>query len=274
MRQLTHRDRDEALDLCARDPASHVFVASRIVDGDLDRGGPLVGVRDGAGRLTSLCWTGANIVPVETDEAARHLLADRLRRRSHQTASILGRAPEALDLWRRLEPHWPTPRSVRAAQLLLSLDAPPSVRGIEPDPRVRPAVPSEVPIVRPAAVDMFTGEIGYPPYTGSDRAYTALLADLVSRGRTYVVVEDGRVIFKADVGSVALGCAQVQGVWLAPELRGAGRSVGLMAAVCEQVARDHAPLVTLYVNEYNHPARALYARLGFRLVGPYATILM
>ena len=56
--------------------------------------------------------------------------------------------------------------------------------------------------------------------------------------------------------------------------RGAGRSVGLMAAVCEQVARDHAPLVTLYVNEYNHPARALYARLGFRLVGPYATILM
>lgn len=82
------------------------------------------------------------------------------------------------------------------------------------------------------------------------------------------------MIFKADVGSVALGCAQVQGVWLAPELRGAGRSVGLMAAVCEQVARDHAPLVTLYVNEYNHPARALYARLGFRLVGPYATILM
>ena len=100
---------------------------------------------------------------------------------------------------------------------------------------MRLARPGEVDLVLPAAEHMFTHEIGYPPYRGSHRSYRTLLQRLIDQRHTYVIVERGRVIFKADLGSVALGCAQIQGVWVAPELRGYGRigmqQIGTFATV-------------------------------------------
>jgi predicted GNAT family acetyltransferase len=34
-----------------------------------------------------------------------------------------------------------------------------------------------------------------------------------------------------------------------------------------------APVVSLYVNDYNHAARAAYERVGFRQVGTFASVL-
>ena len=82
------------------------------------------------------------------------------------------------------------------------------------------------------------------------------------------------MIFKADVGSVALGCAQIQGVWLAPRLRGHGLAVPLMAATVEQVMETRAGWVTLYVNDFNASARATYRHVGFEDVGAFSTILL
>jgi predicted GNAT family acetyltransferase len=44
-----------------------------------------------------------------------------------------------------------------------------------------------------------------------------------------------------------------------------------MAAVV-QLARSIAPTVSLYVNDYNLPARSTYLRVGFEDVGEFATI--
>jgi predicted GNAT family acetyltransferase len=45
-----------------------------------------------------------------------------------------------------------------------------------------------------------------------------------------------------------------------------------MAAVVE-LARQITPVVTLYVNGFNIPARAAYERVGFRTIETFATIL-
>ena len=63
----------------------------------------------------------------------------------------------------------------------------------------------------------------------------------------------------------------MQGVWLDPALRGRGLAAPAMAKVV-QLARTIAPTVSLYVNDYNKPARATYARVGFTDVGEFATI--
>ena len=153
---------------------------------------------------------------------------------------------------------------MRVRQPLLVAHRPPSALGVALDPHVRPARPDEVDLVLPAAEHMFTAEIGYPPYSGSGRGYRASLAALIARGHTYVVVEDGEVVFKTDIGSLALGAAQLQGVWLTPRLRGRGSRSPMLAAVVEQVMAGPAPLVTLYVNDFNLAARATYERLGFQ----------
>jgi predicted GNAT family acetyltransferase len=178
-----------------------------------------------------------------------------------------------LPLWADLRPTWGRPREVRQRQPVMVTTGI-SASGVASDPEVRRARFDEVDLVTPAAAAMFTEEIGYPPYWGSGQVYRQSIAAMISAGHTFVRVIDGEVAFKADVGSVALGVAQIQGVWVAPRWRGQGLAVPAMAAVVEQVRDEIAPVVTLYVNDFNAPARATYARVGFIEIGSFATVLL
>ena len=48
----------------------------------------------------------------------------------------------------------------------------------------------------------------------------------------------------------------------------------MLASVLEQVMAGQAPLVSLYVNDFNTAARATYDRLGFHEVGEFSTVLL
>jgi len=273
VRALSLADHDQALEVCARDPRTNVFVAARILDGALATSpGALLGYDEGSG-LQSICWASANLVPVECDAAALAAFAGKLRRWRHHCSSLFGPADLVLPLWEALRPGWGEPRTIRARQPVLAMSGP-----LDPetarDPEVRLARFDEVDLVTPAAADMFTEEIGYPPYRGSGHLYRQGIASLIRAGHTFVRVVDGEVVFKADVGSVALGVAQVQGVWVAPRWRGQGLAGPAMAEVVAQIQAGIAPVVTLYVNDFNKPARATYSRVGFTQIGSFATILM
>ncbi len=274
VRSLSTADRDTALALCARDRVANVFVAARILEGSIAASpGSLIGHVE-AGDLTGLAWVSANVVPVELDDAGVTAVAARIMRMRRQCASIFGPTDQVIGLWDRLGPSWGPVRAVRTHQPLLSTSTPPSSLGVDLDDRVRPATLDEVDLVLPAAAHMFTEEIGYPPYHGSDRGYRASIAALIRQGHTYVRIQDGEVVFKADIGSLALGCAQVQGVWLHPRLRGQGLAVPAMASVVEQVLAGPADEVSLYVNDFNVAARATYDRCGFHEVGAFTTVLL
>jgi len=273
VRALTTADRDQALEVCARDTRTNVFVAARILDGALAHSpGALLGYGDGTG-LESLCWVSANLVPVGCDLPALAAFAGKMRRWRHHCSSLFGPADMVLPLWEALRPTWGEPRDVRSHQPVLATTGPPPA-GMPADPQVRLARLDEVDLVLPAAAAMFTEEIGYPPYRGSGQVYRQGVSALISAGHTFVRVEDGEVVFKADVGSVALGVAQVQGVWVAPRRRGQGLAEPAMVTVVKQVQAEIAPVVTLYVNDFNTPARATYARAGFTEIGSFATVLM
>jgi len=47
-----------------------------------------------------------------------------------------------------------------------------------------------------------------------------------------------------------------------------------MASVVEQVLDGMADEVSLYVNDFNAPARATYDRCGFHEVGSFTTVLL
>lgn len=274
VRPLSADDRDAALAVCARDRAANVFVAARIVEGALRATpGSMLG-HWVDGDLAGLVWASANVVPVGLDEEGVAAVAARIARMRRQCASIFGPSEQVAGLWQRLGPTWGPVKAVRTHQPLMTTTTRPSALGLAIDDRVRPARPHEVDIVLPAAASMFTEEIGYPPYYGSDRGYRASIGALIRQGHTFVRVEDGEVVFKADVGSLALGCAQIQGVWLHPRLRGQGLATPAMAAVVELVLDGLAPEASLYVNDFNVAARATYDRCGFREVGSFTTILL
>jgi predicted GNAT family acetyltransferase len=273
LRVLRPPDLAEVTELLSRDPVADVFVASRVQAVGLDPtrlGGEMWGhVVDG--RLDALCHAGANLVPVQAGPEAVRAFADRARRQGRRCASIVGDATAVSAMWETLEPTWGPARDVRPRQPLMAVDRSPAV---EPDPRVRPVLLDELDILLPACVSMFVEEVGVSPLSADGGAlYRARVAELIRAGRAFARIEDGRVVFKAEVGAVTDAACQVQGVWVPPELRGRGLSVPGMAAVVELALRDVAPVVSLYVNDYNAAARAAYRRVGFTDRGTFMSVL-
>lgn len=283
LRLLARADTPAVRRLCDLDPVSNVFLAGRLeITGSADAGalgGQLWGFFRG-GQLVSALWYGANIVPVNAQPDAVESFARMLDARTTHPSSIVGPAAPVLDLIDRL-PHWPSPREVRGNQPVMVLSGPPAVAA---DPLVRRCAPADVDIVYPASVAMFTEEVGYSPVAGDHRGdYRRRIDYLISRGHTFARIDDtmqdwpaaGRrqAVFKADLGAVSNSVAQVQGVWVHPAYRGRGLSESGMAAVALAARRDVAPIVSLYVNDFNDAARAAYRRVGFTDVGTFATVL-
>lgn len=273
LRLLTDHDREEALALCDRDAVANVFVSSRLRYAGLDPGrlGAQVWGYHEAGRLTSLCYSGANLVPVSAVPAAVGAFAERARLQGRRCSSIVGPAPAVQGMWDLLAPYWGRPREIRAVQPLLAISGDPLV---PPDPLVRTVRRDQVDVLLPACIAMFTEEVGVSPIGPDGGAgYRARVTELVRAGRSYARIEAGRVIFKAEIGAATPLACQVQGVWVPPEQRGRGHAARGMAAVVRQALATVAPVVSLYVNDYNAPARAAYRNVGFTEVGTFTSVL-
>jgi uncharacterized protein len=272
-RLLDDRDRAAALALCDTDPVANVFVASRIRAFGLEPGrlGAQIWGFEPGGQLTALCYAGANLVPVQAAQAAVTAFAERALRQGRRCSSLVGPSAAVAQLWGLLRPHWGPARDVRAAQPLMAIDGPPE---IAVDPAVRRVRSDEIDVLLPASIAMFTEEVGVSPLSGDGgAAYRARVSELVRAGRAFARIEDGRVIFKAEVGAATPQACQVQGVWVRPEFRGQGLAAPGMAAVVNEARRSISPVVSLYVNDFNAPARAAYRRAGFREVGEFMSVL-
>lgn len=283
-RLLGDVDVARALAVCGVDPVASILATTRIEaaarTGLRGAGGQLWGYEPD-GELTAVCWAGANLVPVVPDRDPRALdaFAALGRTQGRRASSIVGEASVVLGLWERLAESWPRAREVRADQPSFVIDRAPDV---PPDPQVRRTTPADYEVVLPACVRMFVEEVGYSPVSGSGVGpYETRVRTLIAEGWSFARFERGQgpggspgsVVFKAELGAVAGGVAQVQGVWVTPGRRGEGLSKAGMAAVVEAARRDVAPIVSLYANHYNERALAAYRAVGFEQVGTYATVL-
>jgi predicted GNAT family acetyltransferase len=275
-RVLDADDEAAVRDLLATDPVGTCMLAGRVEThgtGTAALGAPLWGLSTGR-RLDAVCLAGANLIPIARPGAEReaaYAFAERARRAGRRCSTIVGPAAAVLPLWELLAPSWGPAREVRARQPLLAIEGPAAVPA---EPRVRPVRFDELDVLLPAAVAMFTEEVGVSPTrVDGGAAYRARVADLVRAGQSLAWIEDGDVLFKADVGAVSRAACQLQGVWVAPPFRGQGIGQRGTAAVVEYARTTIAPVVSLYVNDYNTAARAAYDRVGFRQVGTYASVL-
>jgi predicted GNAT family acetyltransferase len=160
---------------------------------------------------------------------------------------------------------------VRAAQPLMAIEG---SSPVAPDLGVRRVRPDEIDVLLPASIAMFTEEVGISPLAGDGGAsYRARVAELVRSGRAFARIEDGKVIFKAEVGAATPQACQVQGVWVRPEYRRHGLAAPGMSAVVELARKSISPIVSLYVNDFNAPGRATYRRAGFTEVGEFMSVL-
>lgn len=273
-RVLEPSDLGAALAILESDPVANAFVTSRVQIAGLDPwrlGGEMWGWY-ADGMLRSLCYSGANLVPICAGPEAVRAFADRARRAGRRCSSIVGPVEPTTLLWRLLEPGWGPAREVRANQPLMVTDRPSTT--VDPDPYVRRIRKDEMDVILPACVAMFTEEVGISPLAGDGGLlYQARVAELIGAGRSFARIDDGKVVFKAEIGAATTQACQIQGVWVAPEFRGRRLSETGMSAVLNHALADVAPLVSLYVNDFNTAARRAYSRVGFRETGAFMSVL-
>jgi predicted GNAT family acetyltransferase len=273
VRPLGSADVETFCALAERDPVVNVFSLYRAQLTRLEPrwlGGEMWGRFD-RGELVSACHVGANLVPVQaTDDDAR-AFAERALTRGRTVSTIVGPQTAVRTMWDCLSEDWGRPREMRWDQPHLEISGAPRV---EPDPAVRRTRMADAPILYPACGAMYTEEVGISPEAGGGGdLYRTRVNQLISRGWSFARIEDDQVVFKAEVAFLTDRAAQVQGVWVHPSRRGEGLSTGGMAAVVAAIRRDLAPTVSLYVNEWNEPARRAYAKVGFEQTATFATVM-
>lgn len=274
IRVLGASDLRAFLALVERDPVVNVFADYRARTTGLDPrwlGGEVWG-RFVDGRLVAACHVGANLVPVGCDEASARAFGRHAAGQGRRSSTVVGPQEAVRSLWEELAPAWDVPREERWAQPHLEIDEAPAVPA---DRQVRRTTRADLDALYPACVAMYTEEVGVSPESvGGPDLYRARVLQLIGRGWSFARFdESGRVIFKAEVACASPHAAQVQGVYVPADRRGEGLATRGMAAVVELVRREVAPVVSLYLNEWNHPARTAYQRAGFRETARFATIM-
>jgi predicted GNAT family acetyltransferase len=273
VRPLGSADLEPFLALARRDPVINVFATYRARTTSLEPrwlGGEVWGRYDG-GELVAACHVGANLVPIEADEDDARAFAERAMTRMRSVSTIVGPHVAVRTFWNTVAGNWGRPREIRWEQPHLEISGPPLVAA---DPGVRRTDRQDMSLLYPACVAMYTEEVGVSPEVGGKSdLYRARVTQLMSRGWSFAKFEDGRLVFKAEVACATPDAAQIQGVWVPPERRGEGIAVAGMAAVVELVRESIAPTVSLYVNEWNEPARRAYERVGFRETARFSTVM-
>lgn len=247
-------------------PAAEKFATSGVAAGAdgrfLTLGGP----------HRSLVFIGSSVLPLLGDAADLHALAGAVAALGLGPMSVHGRRDRVAAMWPGLRERWGDAREHRRQQFLMALDGP-----VDPAlvlDGVRPATLEEFEPVLAAAAAMYREELRADPFAvGSGVPFRRRVARSLARGRTWVGIDDGEVVFKADVAAISPGVAQLQGVWVHRDRRDAGLGSGGTAAVCAALqSRELRP--SLVVNGSNGAARAAYRRVGMVDAVDYATVLL
>lgn len=260
---------DEVLAFLAQRPIHTVFMSGLIRDNGLVSSanrGTLYGCRDRWDRLTGVALIGPKTVIEARDEAALkvfaslipdNLTAHLVRGEQKQIEYVLGEYAAA----------GRTPRQV-SREFLLELKAP--AQGVAGEQQLRLAFREDLESVVLINAALGFEESGVNPLLQDGQGMLVRTARRVDQGRVWVLVQDGRMIFKADIISETPQAVFIEGVYVQPEARRQGYGLGCMTQLARNLlSRGHS--ICLVVNEENERARAFYQKAGFQIQSCYNT---
>ena len=269
LRSLSDDDAGPALAFLKRDPLVNVYLISRLLEERFVSATQTVEVRYNR-EIAMVGSLATNVVmacdpqsPRELVDAATAIIAERILTRMLPVRAIISPAPLVESLWRRLQSQLDPPTVVRMSQPVYAITG----RFDYPDLKdARYSTIRDLDALVPACAAMHKEEVGIDPLERDSIGYRERIRELVEKKRSVVRIIDGRIAAKCEFSAVTPEAVQLMGVWTNPSFRREGLGRALLREVCGHLARK-GKSVTLFVNDFNRPAIALYESLGFRQIG-------
>jgi ribosomal protein S18 acetylase RimI-like enzyme len=206
---------------------------------------------------------GANVVPSGKGcgAFARAAAAGRAR-------MLIGEEGAVGDLWDAAARLMAAPREDRPGQPVYVLDRPPEGG----DTGLREATLADLGLLVPACAAAHEEEIGTNPLDRDPDGFRWRTQAQIGEGRSWVWVEGGTILFKAEASAWTPAAVQLQQVWVDPTVRNRGNAQRAMRDLCRRLL-EQVPRVCLFVRPENAPAIRLYEAIGMQRTISYRSLI-
>jgi predicted GNAT family acetyltransferase len=138
---------------------------------------------------------------------------------------------------------------------------------------LRLATLDDLDLVVPAHAQTAFEESGIDPLKENPEGFRKRCARRIEQGQTWVWVEEGKLMFKAEVLTDTPEVAYLEGVWVNPAERGAGVGLRCLSQLTRELLSRTAA-VCLLVNEKLQAAQSFYRKAGYKFISHYDTIFL
>jgi predicted GNAT family acetyltransferase len=138
---------------------------------------------------------------------------------------------------------------------------------------LRRATLRDLEMLLPIHAELAYEESGVNPLEKDPNGFRLRCARRIEQGRVWVLIENGRLLFKADIISDTPDVVYIEGVYVAPEERGGGIGRRCLSQLTRNLLA-RTKTVSLLVNEMNQGALNFYTKAGFKLRAHYDTIFL
>jgi len=269
---LRNEHEEEVLRFLSARPLHTITIVGFIHDNGLVsplNRGTFYGCRNSQGQLEGVALIGhATLMETTTNRALEAFAA--LAQKTTKTHMIMGEKERMDDFWKY---YGEGGQEIRLAchQLLFELKWPITVE--EPAPRLRLATHDDLELVMPVHGQMAFEEIGVNPMEKDLAGFRQRCARRINQGRTWVLVEDGKLLSKAEIISETPEVTYLEGIWVNPDKRRAGIGIRSLSRLAQTLLRNTNSLC-LFVNEKNTAAHRFYQKAGYQPRSVYHTTFL
>lgn len=261
--RLAESDRKEILDFLSIRPVQTVVMASFIIDNgvvsDLNRG-EFFAYRNREGVIEGVALIGHSTLVESRSEKALTALALQARMAKTPVHLIMGNDNEADRFYAYLSGSQKAPR-VRCIENVFEAAFPFQIQ--ECNWNVQNADISLLEEVAEAQAEIAFMESGVDPLVRDREGFLKRVARRIENGRVFTVVEDGKMIFKADIIAETESTIYLEGIFVHQEYRGKGIGSKCLAALTVKLL-ERVDNICLMSNVDHTSAHRSFRKAGYR----------
>jgi len=270
--RLEEHQKSEVLQFLAERPLHNVVMAGLVRDNGIESKvsrGTFYACRNSAGELAGVALIGhAVFIDARSDEALQQFA--NLTQQFPRAHMLLGEHELIERFWKYYAPNG-QPKRRLCREVLFALDQQ-STRS-EYVANLRVARVSDLAHVVPVHATMAFEESGVNPLQADPDGFRERCRRRIAESRTWVLIEQNQLIFKAEIVSETPEVTYLEGVYVHPDQRRLGHGSKCLAQL-SRLLLNQTRSISLLVNQERRQAQEFFKKLGFASRGVYDTIFL